>query len=217
MDQRWRSPAAALDHGSSSRKPSAPAGRRNDALANQLALARQWLPRCGGLAPSRSSTGEGGPARGVEGHRSELYARGGWLAGPCGPVRRDRVDADDLQVAVGLVIAPRALCSFAARPIQSNRWSPRRRPGRAAARAAANPRRQPPERLPKITQKNSLTDNPEEHLRAPTTRETDDQNRRRHQDDNPTPGAAQVPEEFSLLDPERRSPSPRSACAVRCG
>jgi magnesium chelatase subunit D len=108
IDQRVAITRSALDHGESSETFRRRFQDETDALATQLLLARQWLPD---VQISREQIGylvNEALRGGVEGHRSELYAvrvarAHAALSG------RDRVEADDLQVAVRLVIAPRAL------------------------------------------------------------------------------------------------------------
>ena len=106
-EQRVEITNAVLAHGQCSRSFAETWKEETDALATQLLLARQWLPDVQISREQIEYLVTEAIRGGVEGHRSELYAvrvarAHAALSG------RDRVDADDLQVAVALVIAPRA-------------------------------------------------------------------------------------------------------------
>ena len=106
-EQRVEITNAVLAHGQCSRSFAETWREETDALATQLLLARQWLPDVQISREQIEYLVTEAIRGGVEGHRSELYAvrvarAHAALSG------RDRVDADDLQVAVALVIAPRA-------------------------------------------------------------------------------------------------------------
>jgi magnesium chelatase subunit D len=108
LDQRVEITRSALGHAESSETFGARWQEETDALATQLLLARQWLPDVSISREQIAYLVNEAIRGGVEGHRSELYAvrvarAHAALSG------RDRVEADDLQVAVRLVIAPRAL------------------------------------------------------------------------------------------------------------
>ena len=108
IEQRVEITEAVLSHGQCSRSFAEQWGEETEALATQLLLARQWLPDVQISAEQIQYLVTEAIRGGVEGHRSELYAvrvakAHAALSG------RDRVEADDLQVAVRLVIAPRAL------------------------------------------------------------------------------------------------------------
>jgi magnesium chelatase subunit D len=105
--QRVEITEAVLAHGQCSRSFAERWREETDALATQLLLARQWLPDVQISSEQIAYLVTEAIRGGVEGHRSELYAvrvakAHAALSG------RDRVEADDLQVAVALVIAPRA-------------------------------------------------------------------------------------------------------------
>ena len=106
-EQRVEITGAVLSHGQCSRSFAQKWGEETDALATQLLLARQWLPDVQISRVQIEYLVTEAIRGGVEGHRSELYAvrvarAHAALSG------RDTVEADDLQVAVALVIAPRA-------------------------------------------------------------------------------------------------------------
>ncbi|MDA0259062.1 MAG: ATP-binding protein, partial [Cyanobacteria bacterium] len=106
-EQRVEITNAVLSHGQCSRSFAETWREETDALATQLLLARQWLPDVQISREQIEYLVTEAIRGGVEGHRSELYAvrvARAHAALSC----RDRVEADDLQVAVALVIAPRA-------------------------------------------------------------------------------------------------------------
>jgi magnesium chelatase subunit D len=107
LDQRVEITCSALGHAESQVAFRQRWQEETDALATQLLLARQWLPDVQIAREQIAYLVNEALRGGVEGHRSELYAvrvarAHAALSG------RDRVEADDLQVAVRLVIAPRA-------------------------------------------------------------------------------------------------------------
>ncbi|MFN9931673.1 MAG: magnesium chelatase ATPase subunit D, partial [Cyanobacteriota bacterium] len=106
-EQRVAITRSALEHGESVEAFRARHQEETDALATQLLLARQWLPDVQISREQIAYLVNEAIRGGVEGHRSELYAvrvarAHAALSG------RDQVEAEDLQVAVRLVIAPRA-------------------------------------------------------------------------------------------------------------
>ena len=106
-EQRVEITNAVISHGQCSRSFAEKWSEETDALATQLLLARQWLPDVQISGEQIEYLVTEAIRGGVEGHRSELYAvrvakAHAALSG------RDHVEADDLQVAVALVIAPRA-------------------------------------------------------------------------------------------------------------
>ncbi len=107
-EQRVEITQAVLAHGECSSSFSKQWAKETESLATQLLLARQWLPDVQISQDQIKYLVAEAIRGGVEGHRSELYAVrvAKAHAALCG---RDQVDADDLQIAVRLVIAPRAL------------------------------------------------------------------------------------------------------------
>ena len=106
-EQRVAISRSAIDHGEAGAAFRERWREESDALATQLLLARQWLPDVTISRDQIRYLVDEALRGGVEGHRSELYAvrvarAHAALSG------RDRVEAEDLQVAVRLVIAPRA-------------------------------------------------------------------------------------------------------------
>ena len=106
-EQRVEITNAVLAHGQCSRSFSDKWSEETDALATQLLLARQWLPDVQISSEQIEYLVTEAIRGGVEGHRSELYAVRAAKA-HAALSGRDQVEAEDLQVAVALVIAPRA-------------------------------------------------------------------------------------------------------------
>jgi len=107
-EQRVEIAQSAIAFGQSTERFSKKWKEATEALSTQLLLARQWLPDVAISKEQIQYLVNEAIRGGVEGHRSELYAARvakahAALSG------RDKVDAEDLQVAVRLVIAPRAL------------------------------------------------------------------------------------------------------------
>ncbi|QPN67577.1 putative cobaltochelatase [Synechococcus sp. CBW1006] len=179
LDQRVEITRSALAHGESSDSFRQRWQEETDALATQLLLARQWLPDVSISREQITYLVTEALRGGVEGHRSELYAvrvarAHAALSG------RDRVEADDLQVAVRLVIAPRALQLPPPDPEQPMEPPPPPPQGE-----------QPPEEPEQPDEPDQNEDNQDDD-------QDDDQDEDDTPDDQPPP---QVPEEF-LLDPE---------------
>ena len=182
-EQRVAITRSALDHGESSSAFRSRWQEETDALATQLLLARQWLPDVTIDREQIRYLVTEAIRGGVEGHRSELYAVrvARAHAALCG---RDRVEADDLQVAVRLVIAPRALQLPPPDPDQPMEPPP------------PPPQGEEPPEEPSRRQ--------EQEPDEPDTPRTN----RPEEDDSPQDQAPpQIPEEF-LLDPEATAIDP---------
>ena len=181
LEQRVEISRAAIEHAETSDSFRAKWQEESDALATQLLLARQWLPDVQISREQIAYLVNEALRGGVEGHRSELYAvrvarAHAALSG------RDRVEVDDLQVAVRLVIAPRASQLPPPDPEQPLEPPPPPPPPQGE---------QPPEE-PEPPENEQEPDEPDDDSDEP-----DDQ-----EDDTPQDQAPpQVPEEF-LLDPE---------------
>jgi magnesium chelatase subunit D len=183
-EQRVAIARSAIDHGESVEGFAARFQEETDALATQLLLARQWLPD---VAISREQIAylvKEALRGGVEGHRSELYATRvarahAALSG------RDQVEAEDLQVAVRLVIAPRARQQPPTDPEQPLQPPP---PPPPQGEREPNPPEEPPDADP------------------PENEEPDDSSEPEQEppEDEAPPS---IPEEF-LLDPEATAIDP---------
>ncbi|MFN9635231.1 MAG: magnesium chelatase ATPase subunit D, partial [Synechococcaceae cyanobacterium] len=197
VEQRVAITRSALDHGAGSEAFRDRWAEETEALATQLLLARQWLPDVT-IAPEQIAYLVNEAIRGgVEGHRAELFAlrvarAHAALSG------RDRVEAEDLQVAVRLVIAPRALQLPPPDPDQPLEPPPPPPPPQAE---------QPPEDPQEPDEPESDADDPEDPDEP--------------EDDTPEDQAPpSIPEEF-LLDPEAIAIDPDlllfSAAKARAG
>ena len=182
VEQRVAITRSALDHGESVEAFRARFQEETDGLATQLLLARQWLPDVRISREQIAYLVTEAIRGGVEGHRSELYAvrvarAHAALSG------RDQVEAEDLQVAVRLVIAPRALQLPPPDPDQPMEPPP---PPQGE---------QPPEQPEPPQNEDDQDDNSEDEPDEP-------------EDDTPEDQAPpQIPEEF-LLDPEATAIDP---------
>ncbi len=178
LDQRVEITRSAMAQAESSEQFRQTWQEDTDALATQLLLARQWLPDVQIAREQIAYLVNEALRGGVEGHRSELYAvrvarAHAALSG------RDKVDADDLQVAVRLVIAPRALQLPPPDPDQ--------------------PMEPPPPPPPQGEQQPEEPEAPDNEQEPDEPEEQDDKD---EEDDTPEDQAPpSIPEEF-LLDPE---------------
>ena len=180
-EQRVEITNAVLAHGQCSRSFSDQWSEETDALATQLLLARQWLPDVQISSEQIEYLVTEAIRGGVEGHRSELYAVRAAKA-HAALSGRDQVEADDLQVAVALVIAPRA--SQLPPPEQQMEPPP------------------PQEQQPPEDQQPPPEGSGEEDEQESEEPEDEDYSDQDDEDDSPEEQAPpSVPEEF-MLDPE---------------
>ncbi|EHA62303.1 putative cobaltochelatase [Synechococcus sp. WH 8016] len=180
-EQRVEITNAVLAHGQCSRSFSDQWSEETDALATQLLLARQWLPDVQISSEQIEYLVTEAIRGGVEGHRSELYAVRAAKA-HAALSGRDQVEADDLQVAVALVIVPRA--SQLPPPEQQMEPPP------------------PQEQQPPDDQQPPPEGSGEEDEQENEEPEDEDNSEQDDEDDTPEEQAPpSVPEEF-MLDPE---------------
>jgi magnesium chelatase subunit D len=196
-EQRVEITEAVLAHGQCSRSFAEQWREETDALATQLLLARQWLPDVQISGEQIEYLVTEAIRGGVEGHRSELYAvrvakAHAALSG------RDQVEADDLQVAVALVIAPRA----SQLPPPDQQMEPPPPPEQPQDQSPPppeagdqNPENQPP---PPEGSGEDESDPPEDDSSDDNDPDQDDSPEDDSPDDQAPPS---VPEEF-MLDPE---------------
>ena len=177
-EQRVEITNAVLNHGLCSRSFADTWAEETDALATQLLLARQWLRDVQISSEQVQYLVIEAIRGGVEGHRSELYAvrvakAHAALSG------RDRVEADDLKVAVALVIAPRA----SQLPPADQQMEP-----------------PPPEDQPPPPTSEGETP-PDDEQEPPENSDEDDEPENEDEDTPEDQAPPSIPEEF-MLDPE---------------
>jgi len=182
----------------------------SDAIATQLLLARQWLPDVAISNAQITYLVQEALIGGVVGHRAELYAlrvakANAALDG------RNVVDAEDLQLAVRLVIAPRAKLSAPSQEAPPDQQPPQESPPQEPAPSSENQAENQPD---------NQADN-----QAESEAENENKDSENNQEENPesadSPPA--VPEEFMLdaesiaIDPELLSFQAAKSKAARSG
>jgi len=178
----------------------------SDAIATQLLLARQWLPDVAISNAQITYLVQEALIGGVVGHRAELYALRVAKA-HAALDGRNVVDAEDLQLAVRLVIAPRAKLSAPSQEAPPDQQPPQESPPQEPAPSSEN-------------QAENQPDN-----QAESEAESENKDSENNQEENPesadSPPA--VPEEFMLdaesiaLDPELLSFQAAKSKAARSG
>ncbi|MGB1196986.1 MAG: ATP-binding protein, partial [Synechococcus sp.] len=197
-EQRVEITNAVLSHGQCSRSFAERWKEDTDALATQLLLARQWLPDVQISREQIEYLVTEAIRGGVEGHRSELYAvrvakAHAALSG------RDQVEADDLQVAVALVIAPRA-SQLPPPDQQMEPPPPPEQPDDQTPPPPPDPGEQNSDDTPPPPEGSGEDDNdPPEDSNDDNNSEDDDSNDDEDSEQDEAPPS--VPEEF-MLDPE---------------
>ena len=196
-EQRVEITNAVLAHGRCSRSFADTWKEETDALATQLLLARQWLPDVQISREQIEYLVTEAIRGGVEGHRSELYAvrvarAHAALSG------RDRVEAEDLQVAVALVIAPRA----SQLPPPDQQMEPPPPEEQEPPPSQGDQQSQEDNPPPPPEGSGEEDDTPEDNDSDEENAEDDNSDDEDSDDDNPEDQAPPaVPEEF-MLDPE---------------
>ncbi len=178
----------------------------SDAIATQLLLARQWLPDVVISNAQITYLVQEALIGGVVGHRAELYAlrvakANAALDG------RNVVDAEDLQLAVRLVIAPRAKLSA---------------PSQEAPPDQQPPQESPPQE-PAPSSENQAENQPDNQAESEAENENKDSENNQEENPESADSPPAVPEEFMLdaesiaIDPELLSFQAAKSKAARSG